>query len=165
VSGYIGAVPVAIEVQASSLDLERIAHRTKEYAAKGIFVLWLVPWRGSSLEKFYEGDDRFAPSVWEKWLHALYFGRVYYWREGAEVLPVHFDTHWLWVEATDWGGGYSLASKRFRKVKLSPNRVSISDMRGSDRPAWTGGKMSIPQSKLWIDGLSQWWKTGKKASK
>ena len=158
VSGYVGDVPVAVEVQASSLGLDRIIYRTKEYATKGIFVLWVVPWHGSRMEKFDEdGDERFAPSVWEKWLHTLYFGRAYYWLEGVDILPIHFDKHWLWVEATEWGGGYSRVSKRFRDVKPAPYRVSIFDMKSSDRNAWAGGKMDIPQSKIWIDGLPRWW--------
>src|SRR5664280_2835029 len=44
VSAYINGVPVAIEVQISSLPLETITQRTIEYARKGICVLWLLQW-------------------------------------------------------------------------------------------------------------------------
>src|SRR2546426_7526415 len=44
VSAYINGVPVAIEVQISSLSPETIAQRTRDYAIKGIYVLWLLQW-------------------------------------------------------------------------------------------------------------------------
>jgi len=44
VSAEINGVPVAIEVQLSSLSPETIAYRTMEYARKGIYVLWLLQW-------------------------------------------------------------------------------------------------------------------------
>ena len=158
VSGYIGNTPVAIEVQASSLGLERIAHRTREYATKGVFVLWLAMYREGMLE------ERFSPSVWEKWLHALYFGRVYYWLEKDFVGPVHFDDHLLYVEEKTWmesgvtnyGGGYHRRSKRFRKANPGKT-ISITEMNGVSRTEWSGGGYNIPTSKLWMDQLTKWW--------
>jgi len=44
VSAYINGVPVAIEVQISSLSLETILQRTIAYARKGIYILWLLQW-------------------------------------------------------------------------------------------------------------------------
>src|SRR5579883_3281381 len=44
VSAYINGIPVAIEVQISSLSHETIQRRTLEYARNGIYVLWLLQW-------------------------------------------------------------------------------------------------------------------------
>src|ERR1044071_9020644 len=44
VSAYINGVPVAIEVQISSLSIETIMRRTIDYFRKGIYVLWLLQW-------------------------------------------------------------------------------------------------------------------------
>ncbi|HYY41548.1 MAG TPA: competence protein CoiA family protein, partial [Pyrinomonadaceae bacterium] len=84
VSAYIGGVPVAIEVQLSALSLAKIAYRTGEYRRKGIYVLWLPVYQRALDAALY------APRPWELWLHAAYAGRVYYWLEGATVLPIHF---------------------------------------------------------------------------
>lgn len=70
VSAVINGVPVAIEVQISSLTPETIQRRTLEYARDGIYVLWLLQWT----PKLDAG--RCAPRLWEKWVHAAYFGRV-----------------------------------------------------------------------------------------
>lgn len=159
VSGYIGQTPVAIEVQASSLGLERISKRTSEYAVKNISVIWLGLWHDRLL------DDRFTPSVWEKWLHALYFGRVYYWKEGGNVVPVHFGKHMLYVAPSDWhdefgqeqsGGDYYRRSKRFREAKIA-DPVAITSMTTRIRNSWSGGGYNIPASRLWIDCLPAWW--------
>ncbi|HEV2761869.1 MAG TPA: competence protein CoiA family protein, partial [Pyrinomonadaceae bacterium] len=58
VSAYVGGVPVAFEVQLSSLSLERIAYRTAEYTRKGIYVLWL-PVRREGLRRAL-----YAPRPW-----------------------------------------------------------------------------------------------------
>jgi competence protein CoiA len=83
VSANINGVPVAIEVQISSLSLETIQQRTMEYARKGIYVLWLLQWTPKLDAR------RYTPRLWEKWIHAAYFGRVYYWIEGLTVVSYH----------------------------------------------------------------------------
>jgi competence protein CoiA len=40
----IKGVPVAIEVQISSLSVDTIMRRTIEYGRSGIYVLWLLLW-------------------------------------------------------------------------------------------------------------------------
>lgn len=156
VSGYIGSTPVAIEVQASSLGLDRIFIRTSEYEKKGIFVLWVVPWQ---LERF--GGDRFSPTVWEKWLHTLYFGRVHYWLGGGFVVPVHFNDYMIYVEEFETDveivGGYKRRSKRWRKVAPAPSKILISEMIGSVRNEWKGGRLHVPKARIWMDSLPQWW--------
>jgi competence protein CoiA len=63
VSAYINGTPVAVEIQISSLSLETIQWRTTEYARKGIYVLWLLPWKPDL------ADKRYSPTRWEKWIH------------------------------------------------------------------------------------------------
>jgi competence protein CoiA len=158
VSGYIGEQPLAIEVQISSLTLDQIAHRTREYASKQIPILWVGLWRPSLAEK------RIAPSAWERWLHTLYFGRVYYWRQAATVTPVHFDDHYLWVEEREWredgedcsAGGYHRRSKRWREPRPGKT-ISIQEMSAAPRDAWSGGDMRIPACLLSMDRQPRWW--------
>src|SRR5260370_21056264 len=117
VSAYINDVPVAIEVQISSLSLETIKRRTIEYARNGTYVLWLLQWTPQLDAK------RYSPALWEKWVHAAYFGRVYYWTGGLSVVCYHFDRNYKTVPKTSWysekgekmtGGGYSRRAKRYR---------------------------------------------------
>ncbi len=84
VSAEINGVPVAIEVQISSLSLETITQRTMEYARKGIYVLWLLQWTPAL------DAQRYTPRLWEKWIHAAYFGRVYYWTRRFEYRQLPF---------------------------------------------------------------------------
>jgi len=55
VSGFMGEIPFAIEVQISALTMEQIVYRTSEYAKKGIYVLWLALYQ-SALE-----ENRYSP--------------------------------------------------------------------------------------------------------
>ena len=70
VSAIINGIPVAIEVQLSSLSIDTIMRRTIDYFRKGIHVLWLLQWTPNL------DDNRYAPRPWENWIHACYFGRV-----------------------------------------------------------------------------------------
>jgi competence protein CoiA len=60
VSAYINDVPIAIEVQLSSLSLSRIQYRTAEYARKGIYVLWL-PILTTDVRR-----ELYSPRLWEQ---------------------------------------------------------------------------------------------------
>jgi len=117
VSAIINNVPVAIEIQISSLSEETIKHRTMEYARKGIYVLWLLLWTPEL------ADTRYTPKHWEKWIHTTYFGHVYYWIEGLKVVSYKFEPSIKSVPKTLWyskdgnkmtGGGYTRRSKRYR---------------------------------------------------
>ena len=152
--------PIAIEVQVSSLTLDRIAlshARVRVEADSGLM--------GRSRRPGLAGA-RFAPSAWERWLHTLYFGRVYYWRHSATVTPVHFDDHFLWVEEREWreggedqsAGGYHRRSKRWREPRLGKT-LSIEEMSATSRDAWSGGNMRIPACLLSMDRHPRWWGT------
>jgi competence protein CoiA len=148
VSAYINGVPVAIEVQLSSLSLDKIKYRTAEYARRGIYVLWLPLYNASLRAELYR------PRPWERWLHAAYFGRVYYWIEGLRIMPVHFRDYYASVRGR---------TRDYRK--LSPQKVPLDgrpailteDFRAVDRQAWANEYLSIPQSKLLLDTQPAWY--------
>lgn len=147
----IRGVPVAIEVQISALSMETIIHRTKEYAQKGIYVLWLPQWTP------YLDGERYSPRLWEKWIHAAYFGRVFYWLKGLKVVAYHFNPHFSRVPKSSWyspkgkkmtGGGYNRKSKRFRAAVRGNILNLIYDFTPRDRLMWDGGGFKIPDAKL-----------------
>lgn len=154
VSAYVSGVPVAIEVQISSLSMKTIARRTSEYANKGIYVLWLPQWTPAL------DSGRYSPEPWERWLHGAYFGRVYYWLHGLTVIPYHFDPHHLIVPKTSWyskggnkmtAGGYARKSSRYR-VPVRGETLNIArDFVPKDHERWKGDGFAIPFAKLFID--------------
>lgn len=148
VSGWMDGIPFAIEVQISALSIEQIIHRTSEYAKKGIYVLWLA------LHQPRLEERRYAPSAWERWVHAAYFGRVYYWTGGLEAIPYHFGECIEFVESC----GYRKLFKRFR-VPKSGRTVSLADSFSPRHRAveWRSRRLVIPESRLLIDTQRIWW--------
>lgn len=142
-----------IEVQISNLTMEQIIQRTKRYAKLGIFVLWLPLFNDLLTE------DRYTPRQWEKWLHALNFGRVYYWQEGVRVAKVHFDDYTIWVESWEGydgrgGGGYDKVSRRYKTpVIVNDNLSIVSSFRPTIRNEWSGGSIQIPPCRILLDGV------------
>lgn len=117
VYAQISGVRVAIELQKSTLSVADITARTANYHKLGIAVLWLGLWAPALSE------SRYRPKAWEKWCHAAYFGRVYYWKTGLIIRPIHFATYSTYVEERSWyesggyeqsAGGYSRRSKVYR---------------------------------------------------
>jgi competence protein CoiA len=151
VSAIIKGVKVAIEVQISFLSIERIMERTIAYHQKGIYVLWLLPWR-AELDK-----DRYAPELWEKWLHACYFGRVYYWTHGLNVVEYRFEPHLRTIPKKSWYsengkkmtvGGYASRSIRFRKPERGRMFNLAKDFGPKVRNWWEGGGVKVPDARL-----------------
>jgi competence protein CoiA len=154
VSAYINGVPVAIEVQISSLSLDTIMRRTIDYFRKGIAVLWLLQWTPAL------DTPRYTPKLWEKWIHAAYFGRVYYWTEGLTVVSYHFEPHFKTVPKKSWysedgekmtGGGYSRKSKRHRTAVRGQPLNLATDFAPKQRYWWEGNGIKVPDAKLFMD--------------
>jgi competence protein CoiA len=154
VSAYVRGVPVAIEVQISSLSLESITDRTIHYARKGIYVLWLLPWTPKL------DAARYSPSQWEKWLHAAYFGRVYYWMEGLTVVAYRFEPHLMAVRQQSWyaedgkkmnAGGYSRRSKRHRTPVRGSTFHLVRDFAPKQRDWWEGNGVKVPAARLFME--------------
>lgn len=154
-------VKVAIEVQISSLTMSKIIERTEEYNRLGVYVLWL-PVFDDALE-----EEMYAPKQWEKWIHATYYGRVYYWLQDLDIAAIHFDEYQLWVEESNWyssdgnemsAGGYFKRSKRYRTPNHGMTLNLLKDFRATIRKAWVGGDITVPDCKILIDKQPAWWK-------
>lgn len=165
ISGRIDNIPIAIEVQASAYTIDRLSTKAAEYNRRGIAVLWIVPLTEDL------GKDPFRPRLFEKYLHSLYYGRVYYWMPGneARLTPVHFSPAKRWIEEANWfdtetseertEGGFYLT---YRTIKM-PNTATNLDIakdffkisRNSFEPK--NVKKSIPQCLLYKDNLKDWW--------
>jgi hypothetical protein len=153
VSAEIGGVPVAIEVQLSALSLETIQERTIEYHREGVYVLWLLQWTPAL------DSPRYTPTLWEKWIHGLYFGSGYYWREGLIVAQYSFEPHLKTVRKRSWfspdgkkltAGGYSQRSKRHRTAVRGDLLNIATDFGPKQRDWWRGNAFALPDAKLFM---------------
>jgi competence protein CoiA len=153
VSASINGVPVAIEVQISSLSVETIQRRTIEYARNGIYVLWLLQW----MPKL--DANSYTPRLWEKWIHAAYFGRVYYWVNGLSVVSYTFEPLFKSVPKKTWYaedgkkmtvGGYSHRSKRCRMAVRGETLHLARDFCPKQRYWWEGNGLKVPDAKLFM---------------
>lgn len=169
ISGRIGGMPIAIEVQKTAYTLNKIKEKTEIYSKRNVFVLWIIP-----LKKDL-GDDVFRPRLYEKYLHAMYFGRAYYWipTKPSSLLPVHFSYSCRYITPTSFYnedgeeksfGGYYLAYKTLKK----PNSIGYIDiatgLKGIDRPMFSNKKWDeeIPACKIMMDTNETWWSKDEK---
>ncbi|MEJ7617163.1 MAG: competence protein CoiA family protein [Pyrinomonadaceae bacterium] len=149
VSAYLNGVPVAIEVQISTLSLDKIQYRTEQYARRGIYLIWL-PLYTPSL-----GKNLYQPRPWERWLHAAYFGRAYYWVKALSVLPIHFRDYYTRVR-----GRTRDYQKRSRmKVPIPGQLVNLAeDFRPICRDEFRANdSLAIPKSRLFVDAQPRWY--------
>ncbi len=164
ISGRIGGRGVIIEVQASTLSIKTIIERTYQYSMRGAFILWIVP-----LEEDL-GQENFRPRLFERYLHSIYYGRIYYWNKGDGTMlrPVHFGTAARYIEASSWfeegghertAGGYYKPYLRVKQPVYGPE-VDLINFIGEQREAFEmeNEKLSIEKCRIWRDGLAHWWR-------
>lgn len=159
VFALISGEPVAIEIQRSALSPKEIAARTVEYHRLGIAVLWVGIPNGDL------GLSRNNPAAWERWCHAAYFGRVYYWGGGQTLRPIHYAPLSIHVAESQWrqhgqvlsGGGYDKRSKRWRTPQPGQPILVSSGFRKTKRPAWAGALVQVPECTLFMDEQPNWW--------
>ncbi|ENM5843715.1 hypothetical protein V4V60_003908 [Vibrio mimicus] len=156
----IDNVPVAIEIQKSNLSVNEITQRTEAYHKLGIYVIWV----GIYNEKLSE--SKYSTKAWEKWCHAVYFGRVYYWKYDSIIIPVHFSEYQLYVEASSWydefgeeqsAGGYYKSSKRYKTPCFGNELNLANDFTPRLKQSWSRGSVYVPQCTIFADRKQKWW--------
>lgn len=156
----ISGVRVAIEIQRTPLSVNDLALRTQNYHRLGIAVLWIGLPNGGVDTK------RYSPRAWEKWVHAAYYGRVYYWMKGEVLKVYHFSRYMICVEESNWyengveqsGGGYERKSKRWRTPEEGSLALISTSFESVQRHPWSCGSVSVPECTLYIDKQPNWWK-------
>jgi len=127
ISGRIRDIPVVIEIQNSSIDIETIKYRTREYTRRGIYLLWILIWNDRL------DSEKYNPRLWERYIHDLYKGRLYYWKEDLDVIPYHFGDYYFYREPEPYydtsgeqhyPGSYYEFSKRY-VTPIKGNVVNI----------------------------------------
>ncbi len=147
ISARINGVPVAIEVQISTVSMETIVKRTAEYSRRGIYVLWLLLWTP------YLGSKRYRPRLFEKWIHAAYFGRVYYWTGESNVAGYRFEFHYDCLTS----GKHINKRDSSRKLKRVCSPICVGtyniakDFFPKIREGFRGGEFVVPSARLFME--------------
>jgi competence protein CoiA len=169
ISGRIEKIPVAIEVQKSTYTIDKIKDKTEQYYKRGVYVLWIIPLREDL------GNDDFRPRLFEKYLHAMYYGRAYYWipKKPNKILPVHFSFSCRYIEETSFYdengeeqvfGGYSLPYKTIKKPNSAGFIDIATDFKKAERLRFKNKKWEeeVPACKIMMDTKESWWSKNEK---
>jgi len=166
ISGRIKGKPVVIEVQRSFLNLRTITKRTEQYTKRDVAILWLIPLKESL------GTEYFRPRLFEKFIHIMYYGRVYFWEVGygAKVMPVHFGYAERWIEENSWfdvelrekktAGGYWKLFKTIREPIMLENLLDITkDFIIDPADEWQpeNEDLKVPKRLIFRDNHKEWW--------
>ncbi len=162
-------IPVVIEVQRSFLQIPIIHKRTVAYSKRipNVYILWVIPLR----EELQEVP--FRPRLFERYLHSMYYGRIYYWWQGlgCNVKPVHFGKTKRHIPSVSWrkdgeehsAGGYDKTYKTI-KIPVAGDTVNIADeMIYTTEPEFypyankNGKQYKIPKRNIYWDGEESWW--------
>ena len=119
----------------------------------------------------FRSDKPFRPRLFEKYLHSIYYGRVYYWtpNSGAKLLPVHFSPSKRWIESSSWYDveqqeeitidGFWLTYKTIKKPNCAKLIDITTDFVSKIREPFEpkNVKKSIPKCTIFQDNLKVWW--------
>lgn len=153
ISAYIHGVAVAIEIQISALSTETILNRTIEYNKKGIAVLWLLLWTPEL------DAPRYSPALWERWIHACFFGRVYYWLRDLEVVSYRFEPGLKSIPPKAWfkkdgtkvqSRGFTQRLKRWRTPVRERVLHLVRDFGPKQRYWWENNGIKVPDARLYL---------------
>lgn len=164
-SGRIGGQRLVVEAQVSSLSIGQIIRRSKIYTERKIPILWIIPLKSDI------GETPFRPRLYERYLHEVYFGRVYYWMPGwgTDLLPVHFGLAKRFIPLSEWfdsetkeersAGGvnkwYKVIKRAVLAEKIDFPSAMFSYSRREFKP-WNERK-TVPPLLIWRDRLRDWW--------
>jgi competence protein CoiA len=159
ISLYIGTHPVAIEIQRSDITIDMIIQRTTRYTQLGIYLIWILP------ELRFNKEGICQAKNWHRFLHRLQVFRLYIWKEGAIIKPIHLEPARVWREQyEDWESGYIYGGyfkelkTRFYGTYPDVSEVHIAkNFMQIERSPFSLENQYLPVSKLWSDTLGRWW--------
>ncbi len=142
---------IAVEAQVTDISVDTIQRRVQTYTERGIALLWVLPWN----EALVDGD-RYRPTRWERYLHALYRGKLFYWSPEQRLQPVSLKDMtttgdpFVWYQDKEkWlAAGQPRKSKIYKRLSLHP-QVDVLDLTSVTYPAWQGGSFFLPKARLW----------------
>jgi Competence protein len=166
VSLHINKRRVAIEVQNSKIDIQTIYRRMMRYKALGIYVLWIIPQEEPDLIEHNE-DYVHRIKEWELYLHALGYGKVYYWQGNAQVKAYHFGDYEIEKSYSEYyspqgelisHGGYLYNAKRLKKISTDDKLLRIeTDFQFKKKSYWSSKNWSIPECFILSSNTTNWW--------
>ncbi len=116
-----------------------------------------------------EGEEVYRIKKWEKFLHEMYFDRLYYWQQQAYIIPYHLKPFSTWVDESEWydengdsrqEGGFYRETKTLKIPIPFPGSILhlAEDFTAKPRRESRFEYQNIPQSRLWVDTKSIWWR-------
>jgi len=100
---------VAIEVQNSSISIDEINRRFRQYRNLGINLIWIFPQVAPKCFLHGEFEEEVCKvKAWEQHIHDIQKDKVYYWQHGGYVIPYHYASFYTYKEKSSWyeSGGY-----------------------------------------------------------
>lgn len=163
VSLYIDNIPVAIEIQKSTLDISIMRHRMEEYYKKKIAVLWILPDNEPKLI-LHKNENTMVHRLkeWERYLHAMYYGRLYYWQGNNSLKAYKFKDFYIEKPLSEFysedegevviEGGYKYKAKSL-KIPHSNERVLniAKDFKRIDKNEFKYKYITIPKCYIYKD--------------
>ena len=146
---------VVIEIQKSTIDIDTIERRMDRYKSKNINVIWiLLPTDKTTINA----------KGWQKYLHGMCYGKVYYWSEGAMVNPCHYIAEETWVEeyedfkTGETVGGYFKILKNRKTLNFYGKSLHlVDDFRSKYKPRYE----EYSEALVWLDNIRSWWPSKK----
>ena len=141
---------IAVEVQVTPISVGTICRRVRTYTEQGIALLWVLPCNEALI-----GGERYRPTRWERYLHALYRGKLFYWSPEQRLQPVSYrdlttagEPFTWYQDKREWiAAGQPRKSKIYKRLHLHP-QVGVLDLVAVTYPTWQAGRFFLPEARL-----------------
>lgn len=166
ISGRINNQPIAIEVQRSFLNIRNIIKRTEQYTKRGVAILWLIPLKEDL------PIENFRPRLFERFIHDMYFGKIFYWKSGfgSKVQAVHFGIKERYIQESTFFdseigeevtfGGHMKAYKTIKQPLIYSKLLNIGeDFQKTNAKSWTTEyiEYEVPNRIIFNPKVNKWW--------
>lgn len=163
ISLYINNIPIAIEIQKSKLEISLIRYRMEEYYKKKIAVLWILPDNKPKVT-LHKNENTVVHilSSWEKYLHTMFYGKLYYWQGNNTIKAYKFNDFYIEKPLSEFyseddgevviEGGYKYKAK-IRKIPSSNERILYieKDFKKIERNVFSYKCLTVPKCYIYKD--------------
>ena len=140
-------VKVAIEIQRSDETIEGIRQKLADYFQEGTACIYIDPGSAPSVNV--------SVQAWRRYLHAMWFGELYYWADADKVYPVHIGIYRYIPEVT-WNEDLYLQPRTAYRYIIPLSLCEFGVRHHAERDM-SYRHIGITDSLIWRSNNGAWW--------
>ena len=143
----IHGTSVAVEVQRSDETIDGVAAKLRDYHNSGVTCIYISPASAPTVQV--------SLRAWQRYLHAMWYGELYYWADNDTVNIVHLGRY-TYLPQASWTEELYLQQRVVYRHVRPVSICAFTSLYHSEQDFYSR-HIGITSARIWQSGMGKWW--------